>query len=460
MSKAIRQQISPQARPYSSPSHQANGVAIPVQSQPSRLAATRIHTDRTAREPLQGRAQPQYSAEPRINRQMDAARQQPSTSTFHAHVAPVAALTNPVSSPLTAAIDSLDSAIRRGESLLVCFKLFEGLDQNVRGRIYLKLLAEYCTDTPLDPLTTAIDLFLTDPQRLVHPVRDFFGLSILDAVKTEILMQNDARTAPAPSERAKPQEKPQTIDEFYSLSNEMALAGIARLQSQRAQSAHREERKEDARRAQTPARPSILVQPSVSSSSRKPSTQEFLDFYSGKAPNIDGLTIQEILSWKHDQLENRGPFSHRYIQWLFPLYAESRFNKQAPLLNKVIVEEFRRSPEDPKYVEALQQNMNLAIGLMTEFWNFQLNHGDNWANASFQPIPGHRFHWLRVVHGHNHNFDRITRFLGSLKYLGFQSTALKFLAALEALAKTKEGRVIPEKTLRLWREAAGKVQTR
>ena len=48
---------------------------------------------------------------------------------------------------------------------------------------------------------------------------------------------------------------------------------------------------------------------------------QLVNFYLGDAPDNQGRMIDEILSWKDEQLED----VHDYIQWLFPLKERSAF---------------------------------------------------------------------------------------------------------------------------------------
>jgi len=47
-------------------------------------------------------------------------------------------------------------------------------------------------------------------------------------------------------------------------------------------------------------------------------TKSFIDFYLGKFPNENGMTIEQIFTFSEEELGAH----HNFIQWLFPVFAQ------------------------------------------------------------------------------------------------------------------------------------------
>jgi hypothetical protein len=161
-------------------------------------------------------------------------------------------------------------------------------------------------------------------------------------------------------------------------------------------------------------------------------------FYGG-APDVEGRTLDEILAWDDQQLED----VHDYIQWLFPTAKASMFNSQAPLLTPGAVAAFGQQPE-------LRTRLLSAFLRMLRFYGFELEtrprpvvrRGPNWSER--------RGEWLTPG---NHNLLRITRILDCLASLGLAEHARAFLDALESL-DDRDKREIGPRSYQFWREAA------
>ncbi len=165
-------------------------------------------------------------------------------------------------------------------------------------------------------------------------------------------------------------------------------------------------------------------------------TSALLRFHAGAAPDAAGRSLDAILAWDDQRLEA----VHDYVQWLFPLPEPSGFNPDAPLLTASDIAAFHADP-------ALQSRLRAAWIRMLRFYGFAAADGQVVPAAEF---PARAATWLAPG---NHNLLRITRILRSLSLLGLQAEARGFLAALEALRQTPSGAVIPERTMRFWRDA-------
>lgn len=157
-----------------------------------------------------------------------------------------------------------------------------------------------------------------------------------------------------------------------------------------------------------------------------------IDFYSGNGVNVEGRTIEEILSWSDAAIEH----SHTTIQWLFPLKTESNFNPDAPLLTD---EDIKIWQVDP----VLQENLRRAYHRWLEFTGMRETDG----SIEFLIVPK-RF--VEVYGYPNHNWLRITRVLLSLRTLGLGVECDRYW---DALTKIHAEGMISENSFGYWRDA-------
>ena len=167
---------------------------------------------------------------------------------------------------------------------------------------------------------------------------------------------------------------------------------------------------------------------------------QLIDFYSGIGTDHRGRTLDEILAWSDDRLEQ----SHDFIQWLFPLTEPSRFNPDAPLLSDSDVGEFELRPE-------LRANMLRAMRRMMNFYEFSIDvlPGDEDAPVAILPRPDKSRHWLTPG---DHNYLRITRILTSLGLVGLKPWAEAFFEGLAQLYRDQPSVIGPE-TFGFWQRA-------
>jgi hypothetical protein len=163
-----------------------------------------------------------------------------------------------------------------------------------------------------------------------------------------------------------------------------------------------------------------------------------LAFYRSEGVTAEGHRLREILEWDDVRLEE----DHAFIQWLFPTFRPSGFNRNAPVLTDEVADEFRRDA-------SLRENLLRSFDRMLCFYGLLrtpngIVTGPNWDKR--------RKSWL--VYG-DHNYLRITRILDSLTSLGLEETALVFLKCLKEIAASDDGRrEIDPQTLDYWRRAA------
>ena len=94
------------------------------------------------------------------------------------------------------------------------------------------------------------------------------------------------------------------------------------------------------------------------------SMSHLLAFYRGDSPDTEGRTLDEILAWGDDDLEE----VHDFIQWLFPLVEPSQYNPTAPLFNEQDIAAFRCDP-------LLKANLTRSFERILTFLGFVVAEG-------------------------------------------------------------------------------------
>ncbi|MEQ1568720.1 MAG: opioid growth factor receptor-related protein [Myxococcota bacterium] len=164
-----------------------------------------------------------------------------------------------------------------------------------------------------------------------------------------------------------------------------------------------------------------------------------IDFYSGRGSDHDGRTLDQILSWPDDQLEQ----VHDYIQWVFPLQERSAYNRRAPILDAETILLFRATPR-------LQDQLRRSFRRILAFYGFSFTEADGEVSVvKADSFGAQSRYWLNE---YDHNHLRITRILKCACLLGLRTHALALHRMLEELYVT-HGDVIGDETLAYWREA-------
>lgn len=172
-----------------------------------------------------------------------------------------------------------------------------------------------------------------------------------------------------------------------------------------------------------------------------------VSFYRGEGLDAAGRGLEEIWGWDDTRLEG----VHDYIQWLFPVVQASKFNPDAPLLDKETIAIFRGEP-------VLRSNLLKSLTVMLGFYGLSLV-GDP-GTPAVEKAPDYdarKDTWQAAPAGYlNHNLLRLTRILDSLRLLGLEQHSAALYSCLEAIQKEEPAR-IPAKTLAFWKQAAGLV---
>ena len=142
-------------------------------------------------------------------------------------------------------------------------------------------------------------------------------------------------------------------------------------------------------------------------------------FLTGEGRDDRGRSFADVISFDDGWLEQ----SHDYIQWLFPLPEESRFNPNAPVLDVETLSKFAASP-------LAKINLGRARDRMLAFYR---------SND----------HWLR---GFDHNHLRITRIIRCLRLVLGRDEAQSFHDEISALVAAA-GDPVNGESLAYWQRA-------
>lgn len=158
------------------------------------------------------------------------------------------------------------------------------------------------------------------------------------------------------------------------------------------------------------------------------------DFQLGIEPDSSDRLISEIWNLTPFWLEH----DHKYIQWLFPIDTQTKFNRHAPTLTGADLEMFSQSDE-------LKSSQRQSLNIMLRFF------GMKWAGNEIMPqenINIREHIWLKRS-GHNHL--RISRIIRSLALCGHLELSQKFqLAMLDTASQHGE---VSEESQQYWRNA-------
>lgn len=157
-------------------------------------------------------------------------------------------------------------------------------------------------------------------------------------------------------------------------------------------------------------------------------------FYTAENTDHRGRYIQDIWAFDHFWLE----YTHDYIQWLFPIPEQGRFNQFAPVLHEADQVVFRKSEE-------LRQRQRVSLDVMLDFLGL-VRKADHIVRQADLCVKHHS--WLKPG-GHNHL--RITRMIRSLYLCGQKNLAETLQSTVIDLGQ-KEG-LVSERSIEFWRSA-------
>ncbi|EGU0150143.1 hypothetical protein JFQ72_004389 [Vibrio parahaemolyticus] len=143
-----------------------------------------------------------------------------------------------------------------------------------------------------------------------------------------------------------------------------------------------------------------------------------ISFQLGKTVDSQGRTINDIWAFNDFWLEH----DHSYIQWLFPIDSQTKFNRHAPILTTEDISAFRQFDS---LKEAQLKSLSVMLGFLGMQWQ-----GDEIIPTPILNIRDHI--WLK--HG-GHNHLRISRIIRSLALCGQLELSELFQQAMLDAAK-------------------------
>lgn len=165
-----------------------------------------------------------------------------------------------------------------------------------------------------------------------------------------------------------------------------------------------------------------------------------VSFYLGDAPDSSGRWLGDLLDSSDEYLEE----VHDYIQWLFPLTEPSLYNSEAPLLSDQDLMLFREST-------MLQKCVLRSLERMLAFYGLELTEMPD-GTLSISPdttFVKQAANWLTWG---NHNYQRLTRILRSLRLLDLDPYAQALFVCLDRIYQIY-GDQIPETSYNFWEDA-------
>lgn len=132
-----------------------------------------------------------------------------------------------------------------------------------------------------------------------------------------------------------------------------------------------------------------------------------------KTGKKNGYLFDDILQWNDEQLEQ----VHDYIQYLFPLKEKSQYNKNAPLLTDIDINQFKNNP-------LLRKNVRKALHKMLSFYGIKKIVNTTKFNYQWN---GKKIQWLSL---NNHNYLRLTRIMKFLIIIKMEYESIQLFIAL------------------------------
>ncbi|CAK1713910.1 conserved hypothetical protein [Vibrio crassostreae] len=161
---------------------------------------------------------------------------------------------------------------------------------------------------------------------------------------------------------------------------------------------------------------------------------ELIAFQLGKRSDSQGRFIEDIWKLNNFWLEH----DHKYVQWLFPIETQTKFNSHAPALTP-----FDRAAFSDSVCAMAAQRRSLDI--MLNFFGLQ------WVGGEIAPVDGINlkdYIWLKRG-GHNHY--RISRIIRSLALCGQLTLSKQFQSAV--LDVSSQFGEVDESSRLFWLEA-------
>ncbi len=168
---------------------------------------------------------------------------------------------------------------------------------------------------------------------------------------------------------------------------------------------------------------------------------KLVSFYLDQAPDLEGRMIEEIWAWSDEELEEPSTIIH----WLFPLRESSQSNPDAPRLTRAEMLLFQTDPE-------LRRRVLKSLLVMLAFYGLKVTTS---ASQQVEVLPSDDFSdrrefWMAPESRH---YNRFTRILKSLRYLGLDPFAQALFRCLDSFYRAEGEEYIPFKNYAAWKTA-------
>ena len=185
-------------------------------------------------------------------------------------------------------------------------------------------------------------------------------------------------------------------------------------------------------------------------------------FYLELKQDHAGRYISDIWKFNHSELED----IHDYVQLLFPDINLGMFfplfamgSKREIVVPQIVKGDTTLLHESSEISRRFKANMLKSLDLILDFYGFQYSLKDD--RIIIEPSPAFKeraANWLTVE---NHNFLRITRILGSLRWCGLEKYSLALFNALGGVYKIKEYKSIIDQSdsFKYWKSAVNPIKS-
>ena len=157
---------------------------------------------------------------------------------------------------------------------------------------------------------------------------------------------------------------------------------------------------------------------------------DLINYFRNEQSDNRACYHKDILQFDENEIE----YEHDFIQWIFPTIEKSRFNSDAPVIDKSFSERFQKD-------ELAKSNYCKSCQLYLNYIGFCCD-----GQGKIKSIKPGRIYELPF-----HNYLRITRMLNSLNQVGNNTCSANLYQALMKDVRTDSNK-IDEKTLKYWRE--------
>jgi len=175
------------------------------------------------------------------------------------------------------------------------------------------------------------------------------------------------------------------------------------------------------------------------------SFDELCAFFRGKGMDIEGRTLEDMLTWSDTLWE----VNHDHIQWMLPTDQPSKSNLDAPVLDEDCQRTFRLDQDMRRNLRRSAQRFLKFLGLSAD-----LVDREEICALKIERAPNFEQRLLMGWKGPaNHNWRRVSRALRCFRLVGMEEEQQALLACLEEIIADYPG-MIDESAVDAWLKEA------